>query len=918
MKNLVYIFIFSVFFSFGQSLTHPHIWTSPSERNDVLNKINSDTALKWSGKLYNDLHNAVDNLVSTHKTSPQNHLSQLPDLNKNDNSRNDHSDALYIAVQAGILYFLDEDEDYAQFAADILSYYTPKIAEQTGDLYFSKTGHWIESRDLYPKVGMIYDFIQPFLKNGGNTVYDVHSGTRKSFDLDTAELAFRRLADEVFDHGGTGSNHSAYEASGALFNILCIENDSIRDVYFDTFMNGTPNQDGFHTILNTIKTNDYLWPESFTYGKVTHEVVLHLLNVVDRYRDSLNLVNSHRSALKGAFLYQNMKYPNKTAAIRMGDSRRVKKISCENLYLKVLAIAHRRSMNVYKNLAIQRIQALYNDEQAFEPTIENQGLEWDNPIQLFWGIDIDLENNSETVEYHSSAKFPHAGIGMLRNYNCENTEEFGLMGFIGGAHYVHSHLTGIEMELYGSGMVMGAGSGDPKASSARSSDVYRNYHRIYAGHNTVIINGDSKGTHPGSWKWDNILYQDKSEIIGIEPNINMDQTNSDGPFYPVSDNFSFVTVELDDNVNDALQQRTLSIIRTSETTGYYLDIFRSKSNGVNNFHDYIYHNYGEQLSLTSGGSTITNGIGSTDQTRYSSDLNTVWSYTTTSSAFIDFPGWQYFTNLNTTDQTTQSITGEFDVDKIGASMHFKTPSGVNRDYTACTAPPILETESDYKAEQSDPAKNDSAQVLVIRQYGEAWNRPFILAFEPSKSNSTIQSIEHLMTDSVIVGAKITSSVNGVKIIDFVINHDDNNQTYASNTEEIEFTGRFGIVRKYQSVDGQDSLIGLYIGEGSYIQSGNHILTPESEANSGYLQVDNIITSAENNSVLLEKLNFFPNPANTSITFNQKIKEVQIYTVQGKLVVHKNNITKLDISKLNGGNYIVIMNKSIHKELIISK
>ena len=251
-------------------------------------------------------------------------------------------------------------------------------------------------------------------------------------------------------------------------------------------------------------------------------------------------------------------------------------------------------------------------------------------------------------------------------------------------------------------------------------------------------------------------------------------------------------------------------------------------------------------------------------------------------------------------------------------MHFKTPSGVNRDYTACTAPPILETESDYKAEQSDPAKNDSAQVLVIRQYGEAWNRPFILAFEPSKSNSTIQSIEHMMTDSVIVGTKITSSVNGVKIIDFVINHDDNNQTYASNTEEIEFTGRFGIVRKYQSVDGQDSLIGLYIGEGSYIQSGNHILTPESEANSGYLQVDNIITSAENNSVLLEKLNFFPNPANTSITFNQKIKEVQIYTVQGKLVVHKNNITKLDISKLNGGNYIVIMNKSIHKELIISK
>ena len=917
MRTLLYILLLNSILCSGQSLTHPHIWTSPEEKSDVWNKINNDTDLKWSGKLYNDLHNAIDDLVAIHKLTPETYLSQLPRLNKNDNSRNDHSEALYNAVQAGILYFLDEDEDYAQFAADILSYYTPKIAEQTSDLYFSKTGHWIESRDLYPKVGMIYDFIQPFLTNLENTVYDVHSSTRKSFDLDTAELAFRRLADEVFDHGGTGSNHSAYEASGALFNILCIENDSIRDVYFNNFMNGTPNQDGFHTILNTIKTNDYLWPESFTYGKVTHEVVLHLLNVVDRYRDSLNLVNVHRSTLKGAFLYQNMKYPNKRAAIRMGDSRRVKKISCENLYLKVLAIAHRRGMNVYKNLAIQRIQGLYNDEQSFIPSIENQGLEWENPTKLFWGIDVDLENHSETVEYHSSAKFPHAGIGVLRNYNCENTEEHGLMGFIGGAHYVHSHLTGIEMELYGSGIVMGAGSGDPKSNSTRSSDVYRNYHRIYAGHNTVVVNGDSKGTHPGSWKWDNILYQNKSEIIGVEPEINMDQTNSDGPFHPVSSNFSFVTVGLDDSVNNALQQRTLSIIRTSETTGYYLDIFRSKSKEENIFHDYIYHNYGEQLSLTSQGSNITNGIGSTDQTKYSSDLNKVWSYTSTSSAFIEFPGWQYFKNLNATNQTTQSITGKFDVDKIGASMHFKIPSGVNREYTACIAPPILETESDYKAEQSDPTKNDSAQVLIIRQYGEAWNRPFIVAFEPSKLNSTIQSIENLKTDSVIVGAKITSIVNGATITDFIINHENNTQTFLSNESEIEFTGRFGIVRVHKSTEGQDSIIGLYIGEGSYLAAGNHTLIPES-SNSAYTEIENFTVNTRQIKNEAIEFTFFPNPAINSIKFTSKVNEVEIYSTQGRLIMKKNNVLKLDLSELSAGNYVVIMNQKYHKELVIRK
>lgn len=918
MKTLFYIFSLFNIVCFGQSLTHPHIWTSPSERTDVLNKINSDTDLKWSGKLYNDLHNAIDDLVAVHKTSPQTYLSQLPDLNKNDNSRNDHSDALYNAVQAGILYFLDENEDYAQFAADILAYYTSKIAEQTGDLYFSKTGHWIESRDLYPKVGMTYDFIQPFLNLSGSTVYNNLNDSRQTFDFDTAEKAFTKLADEVFYRGYTGSNHPVYEASGALFNILCIEKDSLRDAYFNTFMNGASRQDGFNTILDKVKDNDYLWPESTTYGKDAHEVILHLLNVCDRYSDSLGLVNSHRSTLKGAFLFENLKYPNKTASIRLGDSRRVKKTSCENLYLKVFAIADRRGMGVYKKLAIQRIQALYNAEQKFVPTIENQGLEWHNPTQLFWGVDIDLENNSETVEHQSSAIFPHAGIGVLRNYNCSNNEDYGLMGFIGGAHYVHSHLTGIEMELYGAGIVMGAGSGDPKTSSTRSSDVYRNYHRIYAGHNTVIVNGDSKGTHPGSWKWDNILYQNKSEIIGIEPDVNMDQTNSSGPFMPVSNNFSFVTVELDDSVNNALQQRTLSIIRTSETTGYYMDIFRSKSKEENIFHDYVYHNYGEQLSLTSEGSSITNGITSTDQTKYSSDLNKVWSYTSTSSAFIDFPGWQYFKNLNATDQTTQSITGKFDIHKIGASMHFKIPSGTNRDYTSCLGPPILETESDYKGEESDPSKNDSAQVLVIRQHGEAWNRPFIVAFEPSKLNSTIQSIENLKTDSIIVGAKITSIVNGSTITDFIINHENNTQTFLSNEAEIEFTGRFGIVRMHKSSEGQDSLIGLYIGEGSYLAAGNHTLIPESDKDYAYTEIENFTVNTNQIENEVIDFDFFPNPTKNSIEFSHKMNKVEIYSTQGRLIIKKNNVLKLDLSDLSSGNYIVVLNEKHHKELIIYK
>ena len=124
MKFLLYFVILCSLISNGQSLTHPHIWTSPSERQTVLDKINADTNQKWCAKLYNDLHESIDELVDAHSVDPTTYLLTLPDLSKDENTRNDHSKALFDAVQAGFLYFLDQEDKYAQFAADILSHYT--------------------------------------------------------------------------------------------------------------------------------------------------------------------------------------------------------------------------------------------------------------------------------------------------------------------------------------------------------------------------------------------------------------------------------------------------------------------------------------------------------------------------------------------------------------------------------------------------------------------------------------------------------------------------------------------------------------------------------------------------------------------------------------------------------------------------
>jgi hypothetical protein len=67
------------------------------------------------------------------------------------------------------------------------------------------------------------------------------------------------------------------------------------------------------------------------------------------------------------------------------------------------------------------------------------------------------------------------------------------------------------------------------------------------------------------------------------------------PFLPSIPSHKPVFVDDKGDKAEAIQERTLALIRTSETSGYYIDVFRSKSSLPNEFHDYLYHNIGDEL-----------------------------------------------------------------------------------------------------------------------------------------------------------------------------------------------------------------------------------------------------------------------------------------------------------------------------------
>ena len=82
---------------------------------------------------------------------------------------------------------------------------------------------------------------------------------------------------------------------------------------------------------------------------------------------------------------------------------------------------------------------------------------------------------------------------MKQNRKYTGDPKDGLMSFVGGAHMVHGHAEGMNMELYGEGQVLGVDHGRKKYGK----DLHENYSRIFAAHNTVIVNGSSRGE--GGW-----------------------------------------------------------------------------------------------------------------------------------------------------------------------------------------------------------------------------------------------------------------------------------------------------------------------------------------------------------------------------------------------------------------------------------
>jgi hypothetical protein len=336
------------------------------------------------------------------------------------------------------------DRKYAQFAADILWYYIEALAPRTPSNTAISGSNFYDPRCSYPQFAIAYDFVYNFFQLENTRVYQKASGTEVSYDHTKAQKAVYNIAmNALHEHGGTDtkygktvSNHPILRAPGVLFSILCVDDDTERERMLDVFWNvGTKEQNSFTKTILPMFGEQGIWPEAVSYSFMPNITLV--LNIIDRLKPELNVMDDYMGILDGNFLFDNLRMPNRRF-VRYGDSHRdIDKT--DELYRYTLDIALRNGYTDYAQRAKVALRQGYDAEGGYNPLVPITTFDNYRAFdQLFWGVDIP-KSFDESIDFQKpTLVIKHAGVALQRNFVEQGNEDYGLCGIIGGAHYVLS------------------------------------------------------------------------------------------------------------------------------------------------------------------------------------------------------------------------------------------------------------------------------------------------------------------------------------------------------------------------------------------------------------------------------------------------------------------------------------------------
>ncbi|MCX6237393.1 MAG: heparinase II/III family protein [Bacteroidia bacterium] len=823
---------------------NPHILVNASDKQSVLDKIKQQV---WTQSIYKEIENEVTPYVERHKTDPQWILSRylmnrvpgkryttvysdesgsrllrwtgdapvptvkvstylrspitekgasyrkptIEELIPNDTSRvmfllnpetnqkewidpqafitEINGDINDLALNAAILYWLNGEEKYARFAADILDQWAKGVYYQEPIVGPCRTG-LLDMQTLgdqsHRPIILAYDFVKPFMKQNG-------------YDLHWYETVFEKFASTLAFRGFWNNNWYAAESSTMVFAALSLENKQKQDYYLQFILkkdtiNGSCGQLALPSTVEKWLTPDGHWKEPGGYHN--YPVGNLLLSSLALEKNGYDVFRQFPALFKASYAMLKYSFPNLTVG-GFGDTGRASQ-SAESLEIGLLG-------------AVKYDQPELPEMLASMKKLIDGGM-YKRERSGFAGLLCFLP---EIPEATTTYQWPRTGTLEFARYFLQRNgtdRQTGLMVGVQGATYNHNHCNGMAMEIYGLGEVMGIDAG---TGPNYEHPLHRNYYSQWAAHNTVVAAGSSSSVpFSGSAGAKNI---GQIELAAMEP---MSDQKA------VSPDYSFTDTRYLDKSTSTNQSRTLAIIRTSETTGYYMDIYRS-DNQISN--DYVYHNIGDKVTFLNS---------------KREELKT--SPTDYPIAGKDYPGFRFFSDVEKLDGFTGNLIARFSIKDEQSKdlfMQVLVPGVEGRTYYRAKS---LKTKTAGRQYNGKPLP-----VFTIRTEGEASTKPFIAVFEPYKGTDG-NNVDKIIVDQRNDGAKFTALT--------VFNRDLSHQLIFQSVDSIanfsgdkwKFSGYFGVAGFKNG-----KLNSLYLGKGIQISSNGYSLNSKTTNGSANLKVE---------------------------------------------------------------------------------
>jgi hypothetical protein len=577
-----------------------------------------------------------------------------------------------LALNAAIIFWLTGKQEYATFAADILNqwargafYQNPIIGPcRTGFLSIQTLG---DAR--YETLTLAYDFLYDFLR-------------QKKYETSWYESVFDKIANTMTFRGFWNNNWFAAQTPALVYAALSLENKVQKIFYLDFYLNkDTINGQCGHLALPSV-ISKWLTPDGHSKepgGYHNFPISSLLTSAVALENNGYNVFGKFPALLQSSYVLLKYSFPNLSAP-SIGDTGPVSQ-SPECLELGML------------------MAKKYNDPIAEELTaamavmMEKKGYKRDETDYLGLLTYLPEVPKNSTVQY----TWPRSGeLDFAKCYLQRNgtDKETALMYLVQGATYNHNHANGMSLELYGAGTVMGI---DPGKGLTYEAPMHVNYYAQWAAHNTVVSGGISASV-PYFKGGGGTKKMGQIELQAMEPRADKKA---------VSPYCSFTDTRYTDISTNTPQQRTLAIIRTSETAGYYIDIYRSANTTSN---EYVYHNIGNDVTFLSA-------------VRKPIPMRPA-PFPISKQPF-DPPGFRNIQDYQSTGTTTNEVIALFSLKENAAKPRFMQvlfAGESGREFYSGKGP---------KSGTADiPYRTMPTPTLVARQQGEAWKRPFILVYEP--------------------------------------------------------------------------------------------------------------------------------------------------------------------------------------------